>query len=434
MGARIVLSTFGTLGDLHPVMAIACELRARGHQAIIATSELYRRKVEEEGLGFHAIRPDLPTFDKAPELIRRLMDLRSGTWYLFHKLLMPALRDTYQDLHDIARGADLLVSYPTVPAAPLVAERLRMKWVSVVPWPLSLWSAHDMSYTPGMYMGEAHHQISPTVLRFSKRILMRFTRRWVKEVDRFRAELGLAPGAHPMLEGQYSPYGVLALFSSVIAKAQPDWPQPTTICGYCFYDKKGTLAGLSSQGDSDGLAPELRAFLEDGVPPVVFTLGSGAVFNAGEFYEQSVQAAQLLECRALLLIGDERNRPRSLPRNTPQIAAFDYAPFGALFPHADAVVHQGGSGTTGQTLRAGVPSLVVPYSFDQPDHAMRLQRLGVGRYLARRKYAARRVARILGELLLDEKYAKHARELATKVRAENGPRAAAEAMEAVLSA
>ncbi len=59
MGNRIVLSTYGSLGDLHPYMAIALELQQRGHHPVIATHELYHSKVEAEGLEFYSIRPDL---------------------------------------------------------------------------------------------------------------------------------------------------------------------------------------------------------------------------------------------------------------------------------------------------------------------------------------------------------------------------------------
>ncbi len=57
-GRRIVLTTFGSLGDLHPFLALGLGLRDRGHEPIIATSECYRAKVEALGLGFRPVRPD----------------------------------------------------------------------------------------------------------------------------------------------------------------------------------------------------------------------------------------------------------------------------------------------------------------------------------------------------------------------------------------
>src|SRR5689334_11763599 len=70
---RIVLTTIGSLGDLHPYIAIALGLKARGHQAVVATGECYRKKVEALGLGFHPLRPD-STFVADPVAMRRIMN------------------------------------------------------------------------------------------------------------------------------------------------------------------------------------------------------------------------------------------------------------------------------------------------------------------------------------------------------------------------
>src|SRR5712671_5718242 len=75
---RIVLTTFGSLGDLHPYIAVALGLKARGHEAVLATSECYRQKIEALGLGFRPLRPD-STFVSDPGVMRRFMDLRWGT-------------------------------------------------------------------------------------------------------------------------------------------------------------------------------------------------------------------------------------------------------------------------------------------------------------------------------------------------------------------
>ena len=93
---------------------------------------------------------------------------------------------------------------------------------------------------------------------------------------------------------------------------------------------------------------ELIRFLDAGPLPLVFTLGSSAVVDAGPFYDHSATAAKLLGRRAVLLVGkDPRNRPATLPDG---IVAFDYAPFSELFPRAAAIVHQGGIGTTAQAM------------------------------------------------------------------------------------
>lgn len=164
--------------------------------------------------------------------------------------------------------------------------------------------------------------------------------------------------------------------------------------------------------------PELLRFLDEGPPPIVFTLGSAAVRVAGDFYRESVAVAKLLQRRAVLLVGNDQNRPKEpLPEG---IVAFNYAPFGELLPRAKALVHQGGVGTTGQALRAGIPMLVVPFAHDQPDNAARITRLGVGRTISRSNYKAGRVAKELRELLLNPFYVKRAFQVGHQVRCENG--------------
>jgi rhamnosyltransferase subunit B len=136
--------------------------------------------------------------------------------------------------------------------------------------------------------------------------------------------------------------------------------------------------------------------------------------------------------RAVLLVGKnpKNHPPRPLPEG---VAAFDYAPFSAIFPRTAAVVHQGGIGTMGQALRSGRPMLVVPFAHDQPDNALRAKRLGVARLVYPRHYSARRVARHLRALLEVPGYRDRAGEIARLVRSEDGVGSACEAIEELLA-
>ena len=422
---RFVLTTFGSFGDLHPYIALALELRARGHQVVLATHEIYRPIIEAEGIDFHTVRPDVLDFGEEAEFMKRVMDLRTGPKYLICELAMPYLRASYADLSAACEGADMFVTHPLAIAAPLIAEQRRaqgMAWASVAIAPLSFMSAYDPSIlAPAPWLRHLHG-LGPGFYRMLLQMMKRTTDPWVKPWHQFRKELGLPPTtANPVLDGQFSPDLTLALFSPLLAAPQPDWPPHTVVTGFPFYDRHGA---------EDRLDPALDAFLNAGEPPIVFTLGSAAVMAAGDFYAQSVAAAQKLGRRALLLVGrDPANRPAQLP---PGIAAFDYAPYSQVFPRAAAIVHQGGIGTTAQALRAGRPALIVPFAFDQPDNAMRVVRMGVGRTLARRLYTADRVAEELRALLEDNRYANQAAAIGPQIQAEEGASRASDAMEALL--
>src|SRR6185503_8497061 len=98
-GKRIVLSTFGSFGDIHPYLAIALELQARGHRPVIATMEVYREKVEAAGLQLAPVRPNIPPpKEQDEELIKKIMEPRTGPQFLMNEIVYPAVRDAYQDL------------------------------------------------------------------------------------------------------------------------------------------------------------------------------------------------------------------------------------------------------------------------------------------------------------------------------------------------
>ena len=427
-GKRIVITTYGSFGDIHPYVALALALQARGHRPVIATSGMYREKIERSGLGFHAVRPDFPSYDQldeAVELMKLGMDPQSGPEFVIKEMFMSRVRESYEDLSEAVRGADLLVTHPITLAGPVLAQKTGLPWVSSLLSPISFFSAYDPIFPPEAGRLMKLFAWSPV---FLNRVLLRIVRHrianWEEPVKQLRAELSLPPTGSAIMEGSHSPALVLALFSEVLAEPRPDWPPNTHVTGFCFYDRR------DMGEDGPGLAPELKEFLDAGPPPIVFTLGSAAVWTAGDFFKESIAAARHLGQRAILLIGDARNLPLEiLPEG---IAAFDYAPFGELLPRASVVVHQGGIGTTGQALRASRPMLVVPHSHDQPDNGWRVERLGVGRMLLRKQYNAARVVRELSALLSDPVYAREAARVAERVRSEDGPRIASDLIEEVL--
>ncbi|MDQ3818848.1 MAG: glycosyltransferase [Acidobacteriota bacterium] len=419
-GKRIVLTTFGSYGDLHPYIAIGLELKGRGHNPVIASIPVYREKVEATGLSFHPVRPDLPTPEEDREIVAKIMDVKRGGEFLFKDLIAPHIKESYEDLLEGARGADLLVTHVITYAGHILAQKTGIPWISTVLAPATFFSAYDPFVPPQAPGLVKLLRLSPFFGRVFVSVAKRMSESWIAPVYKLRAELDLPRGAHPIFEGQYSPHLNLALFSKYLGEPQRDWPPNTKVTGFPFYDKK----------DETNIPAELEKFLGEGPPPIVFTLGSSAVYVAEDFYRVSIKAARQLKCRAVLLIGDERNRPKeTLPEG---IVAFDYAPYSQILPRAAAIVHQGGVGTTGQALRSGHPTLVVPFNHDQPDNAYRVERLGVSRTLRRSQYRPANVARELNRLLTDESYALKAAEIGRKVRSENGAANAADEIEAFI--
>jgi UDP:flavonoid glycosyltransferase YjiC (YdhE family) len=417
---RVVLSNIGTFGDINPLIAIALELKRRGHVPVMAVPAVFEPKIVPLGLEFHAVRPDI---DPENTLMAEMVyDVRKGTERGLREFLFPVLRQTYDDLLDAAtrpERADLLLLGELNYAGPLVAEVTGIPWASYVLAPLSFFSAFDPPVLPPYPRLARADKAVPGFGRVVKRLARFVSRKWPQPIYQLRAELGLARGSNPLFDAKHSPYLVLALFSRVLGQEQKDWPPHPLITGFCYYDADAGNAALPA---------ELEEFLAAGPAPVVFTLGSAAVLAAGRFYEFSAKAAMRLGVRAVLLIGsDPRNRPRQeMPKS---ICVAEYAPFSGLFPRAAMVVHQGGVGTTAQCLRAGKPMLIMPYSHDQPDNGRRMRRLKVARVIQRGNYTPLRVARTLKAMLAEPQFARRAAQMARVLQQEDGVKTACDALE-----
>jgi UDP:flavonoid glycosyltransferase YjiC (YdhE family) len=419
--AHFVLTTFGSLGDLHPYIAVGIGLRGRGHRVTIATSGVYRTKVEGEGLGFRPVRPDLAELQKDPDFMTRALHPRRGTEYIIRHLMMRWIEESYRDLKDIAGEAELLVGHPIAFATPVVAEELGKPWISVALQPVAMVSAFDPPSISGLPFLEWFRGFGPGFWKLFGKVARSVLRSWSGPVNRLRQRAGLREVANPLLDDMFSPFGTQAWFSKILAQPQPDWPPKTVITGFPFYDRLTP---------GEGLSQELREFLDAGPPPVVFTLGSSAVFEAGDFFAESLAAVRRLGCRAVLLTGeDPRNQPA---RELPGVIAASYAPYSKLFPRAVAVVHSGGVGTTAQTLRAGVPMCIAPWSHDQPDNARRCVNLGVARVVPRSGYLASRVAAELERLLTDGSFREAAARAAAAIAREDGVASACDGLESAV--
>ena len=210
----------------------------------------------------------------------------------------------------------------------------------------------------------------------------------VPALNNFRAELGLDPVHRPFKGWLNSPRLVIAMFPDWFGGSPRDWPPQLVEVGFPLYDE----ADLHETDD------ELEAFLcahEASGGPVALTPGS-ANRHGREFFVAGLAAADKLGRAALCLTGF----PEQLPDPLPDFAFHArYAPFSRVFPRCCVVAHHGGIGTLGQGLAAGVPHLVMPLGFDQPDNAARLQRLGVGDWLVPAKFQAPAVAKKLETLV-----------------------------------
>lgn len=418
---KIVLTTFGTYGDVHPFIALAIALRQRGAEPTIAAAESYRSKIEAEGIAFHPMRPDVD------EVANRLsMDqqhiaraIAARPEFILTDVVLPSLRESYDDAMTVMRDADMTITNSVAYGAQLAAEKCGLPHFGVALQPFVFLSVYDPPIVATLPRASAWiYRNAPWCIRAFFGLGKLVARRWAKPIHALRREIGLPPAtADPLFEGQFFGNGAIGMFSPLFGAVQPDHPANTSIVGFAFYD--------SDAGGPAALSPEVQAFLAAGSPPIVFTQGTSAVHDAHDFVRESIAAVRKLDARAIFVLDDDQSRHWALHASD-RILLTGYAPYSLLFPRALVNVHHGGVGTTAQALRAGRPQLIAPYLVDQPDNAARVVHLGVGRSIALKRYQAARVVEELRHLMHDAQYATRAAEIGSTIAQEDGAALAAD--------
>ncbi len=384
MAMQFLVTAVGSSGDVHPFVGLGRALRARGHEVTILTPEPHRSVVEQSGLGF------VPTHSAeeyhAATMNPDLWHPRRGFGTVLN-MVIPGLEPTWRMLEARYQpGRTVLVGHPLAFAARAFEEKFAAPAATIHLAPSSLRSAYrvpalppgvDVSGLP-LWVKRAfwtlvdHAAVDPLI---------------APALNRWRASHGLPPVRRVFKEWLNSPRLVIGLFPDWFGGRQPDWPPQFHHASFPLWDDPH-----GSPADA-----ELETFLDTGTPPVVATPGS-ANRHATAFFSSVTAALGRLGRRGVFLTGYPEQLPAELPAT---ILARRYAPFSAVLPRSAALVHHGGIGTAAQGFAAGVPQLIMPMGFDQPDNALRAARLGVARWLAPPKFTADRVTAALAQLLDD---------------------------------
>lgn len=365
---KILLTTFGSYGDLHPYIAMARILKANGDQVTIATHADYQEQVERIGVRFVPVKPGLMELGPQHEWAKKANHWLRGAEFIIQSIIMPYLEDQYHAIKQAAVGHDLIISHILCFATPMVADELKIPWISTILQPSSFFSAYDPPELGFFNILPKLKFLGPKKLRWVMNTLAKGTDKWLKPVHQFRRKHGFPPEPRNVLVNGFSPYGTLALFSSSFLPPQPDWPTNTKQIGFPFFDEETTSE----------LSPETKAFLDAGPAPVIFTLGTAVVLMETPFYEIAYRVVKDLGLRAVFLVGKNPQRIPAAAMTDSQIHISAYEPFSKLFPHGSVIVHQCGVGTSAQALASGRPQVTVPFAHDQPDNARRIVDLGCG--------------------------------------------------------
>jgi UDP:flavonoid glycosyltransferase YjiC (YdhE family) len=402
---NVLLPTLGSAGDVHPFIALGLGLRARGHRATILTNPYFQPLIERLGLQFLPVGTlaDVDAAIADPQLWHP----RKAFEVVARRLIVPAIEEIYR-LIETHADADTVVAASGISLGARIAQdKLKIPTATVHLQPAIVRSLIDAGMVGNM-------RISASQPMWFKRAFFRLIdwaaidRSLKRPLNDFRATLGLEAVDRVLHKWVHSPQCVICFFPEWFAARQPDWPARTHLVGFPLWD------GGSASGDAGSsamsVAPDVEEFLDAGEPPVVFTPGSAAA-TMQQFFAESVETARRLDVRAMLVTNFQEQLPRDLPGS---VKAFGYLPFSEVLPRAALLVYHGGIGTLAQTIRAGIPHLVVPNGHDQFDNAWRIEKLGLGLSIPQTRFRSDRAANVIRSILADRGMIGQSRQYAAK--------------------
>lgn len=399
----------GSRGDVEPYIALGKGLMAAGHPVRLVTHENFEDLVSSHGLEFWPIKGNVQDIAQTTEMRDRI---EGGNFLrlmaqMAKEAQSGALRLAKGGL-DACKGVDLVAAgmgglYTGI----ALAEKLNLPFLQ----------AHLVPFTPTRDFPSVLVPNLPTWLRGSlNRVSHRLTRQIIwqgfRSADRLARrkvlDLPQAPFWGPYNSNRTRDLPTLYGFSPSVVPTPSDWGNRVHVTGYWFLDS----------ADSWSPPSKLVDFLHDGSPPVYIGFGSMSSRNPEEMTRLVVDALRLNNQRAVLLSGWSGLSIGDLPES---VFMIDSIPHSWLFPRVAAVVHHGGAGTTAAGLRAGVPSIVVPFFGDQPFWGKRVAELGVGpEPIPRKSLTVERLARAIQQAVTDNEMHQRAASLGSKIQAESG--------------
>ena len=403
----ITLLTTGTRGDIQPYIALGVELKKAGYVVQIATFENYADFVKGYGLEFFPIKGDVSRVIASQEVRGAKQADNPLKFLLSFNKLKSLVADVQEDYFNACIGAQAIIYHPGAAIGYFAAQHFKVGSILATPFPMAPtreYPALIFYNAPRLGRGFnlATHKIFEQIMwSASKSAVSQF---WKRKFGRLPEDFACP---YPRQTTCCAP--TIVSCSNYVFPRPVDWPEHVHNTGYWFLD------------DQAGWTPprELQDFLDAGKPPVYVGFGSiGEAASAAQTTRLVVEALQRSGQRGVLATGwDGLVRIDHLPEN---IFILESAPHSWLFPQMAAIVHHGGAGTTAATLRAGVPSAVIPHTADQFTWGRRVYELGVGaKPLPRKRLSAEKLAQAI-DVALSEEIKRNARDMGVKIQSEDG--------------
>lgn len=417
---HVLIMSFGTRGDIQPYAALAGALARAGHDVTLAVPEGFADLVPHAGPGAITHYPAGTTMLR---LVQDVMPNLSGPRDALRTLgiMTSAMRELNAECWAAAQASrpDVVVYHPKCLAGQHIAEALGVPGVLSLPLPFfTPTRAHAMPFFGAASFGALGNRASYGLRRMSGAL-------YGGMINDFRRSVGLSriPRlADPLRNPDGSPVHVLYPYSRHVVPIPDDYPPSAHVTGYWFLDHSD---------DRDWDPPEqLLDFLAAGEPPVYVGFGSmGFGKGANERRDAVLAALRVHGLRGIVATGWGGIAPGET--GTDDVLVLEGAPHEWLFPRVKAVVHHGGAGSTAAGMRAGRPTLVVPFLGDQPFWGARVHALGVGPVPLPPRHLGTGLAGRLGDLVHTDSYASRAGKVGAAIGAENGLAAGVHVLEQI---
>ncbi|CAI6334963.1 unnamed protein product [Periconia digitata] len=409
---QIVCLTIGSRGDVQPYIALCKELLKEGHKPKIATHAEFEPWVRKHGIDF------APVDGNPAELMRICVEHGMFT-YNFMKEANSKFRGWLDDVCSSAwracQGADVLIESPSAMAGIHIAEALEIPYFRAFTMPWSRTRAYPHAFSVSeKKMGGGINLL--TYVGFDKIFWTAIS----GQINKWRrSELGLQNTSQSKMQANFRPF--LYNFSPSVVPPPLDWPDWIRVTGYWFLDEADSY---EPPADLLGFIAQAR---KDDKKLVYVGFGSIVIDDPAALTKTVVDSVLKADVRCVLSKGwSDRLNPKDASKPEvplpPEIFQIQAAPHDWLFRQMDAAVHHGGSGTTGASLRAGIPTIIKPFFGDQYFFASRVEDLGVGIWL--KKVNTSVFSRALWEATNSQRMVIKAKVLGEKIRKDNGTQTA----------
>jgi UDP:flavonoid glycosyltransferase YjiC (YdhE family) len=363
---RVALATYGTRGDMQPVVCLGGALAERGHEVEVVSPQNEVAMARAAGLRSNALPFDFQAMLRAEPAQRMLANGRINAllrWLATQEKRYDA--ELRQTLVATAESVDLIVcTAALVPRCRAVAEACGVAMV-----PLHLAPVHSSRMYPAFALSPARN-LGPLNRASHRAFIYAWWRSQRGFLTALHSELGLPSPTYSSLWHDYSGrHPALLGYSPTLFAPPEDWPERLHTVG-CLRPSPELRAEIAESG----LPAELEDWLASGPPPVYLGFGSMPVLDDVAMLGTIRAALATLGARGILAAGWSELTGGV----DDSLYVVDQVDHESLLPRCSAAVHAGGSGTTAASAAAGTPTLVCSVWWDQPFWGARCRTLGIG--------------------------------------------------------